>query len=372
MKFSIARDDIHEAIQKIANVIPQRSTISMTQNILLKADEKHVELAATDLEITMVTEVNATVEQKGAIAVPGRLINDIIRELPNTTLNFEADENFRLTFKSEFGEYKVSGEDASEFPQRPQLSNFKEINISNQALRKLINKTIFSCSTDELRPALTGVYFEIGDQSFQTVATDGHRLALMKFSDGQLPQENINAIISTRALNFAQRSLEDDGTASIKIGDKHALFQMDNTQLFARLIDEVYVEYQNVIPNDINLEMLIDSAQFYSSVKRVSLFSNPITSQIILKISKDKIDIHAEDVDYGGQANESIPCEFNGEDFVIGFNARYLQDMLRHADTSQITMQFVRPDYAVLFKPVNPPEGEDQLMLLMPIRLDQT
>jgi DNA polymerase-3 subunit beta len=380
MKFSIARDDIHEAIQKIANVIPQRSTISMTQNILLNAEDNHVELVATDLEITMVTEVEAKVENKGSIAVPGRLINDIIRELPNVTLNFESDESFRLNFRSEFaddatrkGDYKVSGEDPAEFPQRPELNNFKEINISNQALRKLINKTIFACSTDELRPALTGVYFEIGDANFQTVATDGHRLALMKYSESKLPQENINAIISTRALNFAQRSLESDGDSIVKIGDKHALFQMDNTQLYARLIDEVYVEYQNVIPNEIKLEMLVDASQFYSSVKRVSLFSNPITSQVILKIYKDHIDIHAEDVDYGGQANESIPCEFNGEEeFVIGFNARYLQDMLRHADTKQIIMQLIRPDYAVLFKPQNLPEDEDQLMLLMPIRLDQT
>jgi DNA polymerase-3 subunit beta len=380
MKFSIARDDIHEAIQKVANVIPQRSTISMTQNILLKAEGKHVELVATDLEITMVTEVEAKVEEKGSVAVPGRLINDIIRELPNVTLNFESDESFRLNFRSEFaddatrkGDYKVSGEDPAEFPQRPELNNFKEINISNQALRRLINKTIFACSTDELRPALTGVYFEIGDANFQTVATDGHRLALMKYSESKLPQENINAIISTRALGFAQRSLESDGDSVVKIGDKHALFQMDNTRLYARLIDEVYVEYQNVIPNETNLEMLVDASQFYSSVKRVSLFSNPITSQVILKIYKDRIDIHAEDVDYGGQANESIPCEFNGdEEFVIGFNARYLQDMLRHADTKQIIMQLIRPDYAVLFKPQNLPEGEDQLMLLMPIRLDQT
>ena len=224
-----------------------------------------------------------------------------------------------------------------------------------------------------MRPALTGVYFEIGDANFQAIATDGHRLALMKYSESKLPQENINAIISTRALNFAQRSLESDGDSVVKIGDKHALFQMDNTQLYARLIDEVYVEYQNVIPNEIKLEMLVDASQFYSSVKRVSLFSNPITSQVILKIYKDHIDIHAEDVDYGGQANESIPCEFNGdEEFLIGFNARYLQDMLRHADTKQIIMQLTRPDYAVLFKPQNLPEGEDQLMLLMPIRLDQT
>jgi DNA polymerase-3 subunit beta len=373
MKFSIARDDIHEAIQKIANVIPQRSTISMTQNILLKAEDNHVELAATDLEITMVTEVEAKVETPGAIAIPGRLINDIIRELPNVALDFESDEDFRLVFKSDFGDYKISGEDPAEFPQKPQLNDFKEINLSNNVLSRLINKTIFACSSDELRPALTGVYFQIGDNQIQTVATDGHRLALMKFSESKLPQENINAIISTRALNFAQRNLESDGTTALKIGDKHALFQMDSTHLFARLIDEVYVEYQNVIPNEVNLEMLIDTSHFYSSVKRVSLFSNPITSQIILKLYKDHIDIHAEDVDYGGQANENIPCEFNGDDeFVIGFNARYLQDMLRHADTSQITMQFVRPDYAVLFKPVNPPEGEDQLMLLMPIRLDQT
>jgi len=371
MKFKIARDDIHEALQKVVSVIPQRSTISMTQNIYLKAEGKKVELSATDLEITMVTEVEAKVQESGAIAIPGRLINDIIRELPNVDLMFESDENFRLNFKSEFGDYNIAGENPTEFPQKPKLDKFKEVTIANEWLRNLISKTMFTCSTDELRPALTGVYFEIGEQRIQSVATDGHRLALLKYQDETMPEEDITAIISTRALNFAQRSMESEGNSGMLIGEKHALFQMDGTQLYARLIDEIYVEYSKVIPSEINLEMLIDTSQFYSSVKRVSLFSNPITSQIILKIFKDHIDIQAEDVDYGGQAQESIPCEFTGNEFVIGFNARYLHDMLRHVDTPQIRMQFVRPDYAVLLRPVDLPEGEEQLMLLMPIRLEQ-
>ena len=371
MKFNITREKLHEALQKVVSVVPQRSTISMTQNILLTAEGGIVQLTATDLEISIVTEVEAQIEENGSIAVPGRLINDVIRELPNVTLTFESDENHRLDLVSENGKYKIAGENPAEFPQKPQVENFKEISISNKALNSLIVNTTFTCSTDELRPALTGVFFEIGDQKIQTVATDGHRLALMKFSNEKMPEENISAIISTRALNFAQRGLEEDGHTNLLIGDKHALFQVGATQLFARLIDEVYVEYSKVIPTEVNLEMVVDTAQFLSSVKRVSLFSNPITSQIVLKIFKDHLDIHAEDVDYGGQAQESIPCEFAGDEFVIGFNARYLQDVLRHVNTPQILMQFVRPDYAVLVRPLDLPEDVDQLMLLMPIRLEQ-
>lgn len=371
MKFTIERDELHEALQKVVNVVPQRSTISMTQNVLINAENGRVELSATDLEISIVSRVEANVEESGSLAVPGRLINDFVRELPNVQISFQTDENFRLDLASSNGKYKIAGENPAEFPQKPDLPDFKEIALSNKALGDLIGKTIFTCSTDELRPALTGVYFEIGGGRIQTVATDGHRLAMMKVSDEGLPAEDISAIISTRALNFVLRSLETEGQTSMLIGTSHALFRTENTELYARLIDEVYVEYTNVIPSEISHEMIVDTAQFYSSIKRVSLFSNPITFQVIMKIYKDHVDIHAEDVDFGGQAQESIPCEFSGDDFVIGFNARYLQDVLRHVDTAQVVMQFVRPDYAVLVRPVNMPEGEEQLMLLMPIRLGQ-
>ena len=156
MKFSIQRDEIYEAIQKVANVIPQRSTIAITQNILFIAEDGQLQLIATDLEITIASNVRAEIEEEGRIALPGRLIHDIVRELPNVELTFESGANNRLKLRSSFGEYKVGGENPDEFPKRPQLEAIKEIVLPNDVLKRLVEKTIFACSSDELRPALTG------------------------------------------------------------------------------------------------------------------------------------------------------------------------------------------------------------------------
>jgi DNA polymerase-3 subunit beta len=372
MKFSILRDEIYEALQKVVSVIPQRSTIAMTQNVKVTAAEDQLELMTTDLEITMISHVKPSgIEEEGALALPGRQIHDLLRELPNIPLTFESDTNHRLVIRSEFGQYKIGGENPAEFPQKPQIDEIQEIQLPNDVLKRLIDKTIFACSTDELRPSLTGVYFEIGGNRIQAVATDGHRLALLNYTDESLPAEDMSAIISTRALNFVLRSIEFEGVTAMMLGNKHALFHMDSTQLYARLIEEMYVDYTRVIPTEINYEMAINADDFHSSVKRVSLFSNPITAQVVLKITKDHVEIQAEDMDYGGEAKEEIPHQaFNGEEFKIGFNSRYLQTVLRHVDSDQVVLRLVRPDFAVIVKPSGMPDNEDQLMLLMPIRLE--
>lgn len=370
MKFSIQRDEIYEVLQKVVSVIPQRSTISTTQNVLLTARGNQLELMTTDLEITMVSHVNAQIEEEGAIAVPGKLVHDIIRELPNVSLTLSAGGNYRAELRSDFGHYKIGGENPAEFPKRPLLETVREIQLPNDTLKRLLDKSSFASSTDELRPALTGLFFEIGAGKMRTVATDGHRLAMMTYRSDDLPEDDIRAILSTRAINFVMRNLEPEGITALAFGDKHARVHMDNTILFARLIDEQYVDYNRVIPPETQFEMAIDTASFLSSVKRVSLFSNPITAQVVFRIGAEQVEVQAEDLDYGGEASESIPCTYTGEEMTIGFNSRYLQDLLRHIDAPQVVFRLIRPDFAVLAEPGDGPENEEQLMLLMPIRLE--
>ncbi|GAB4365998.1 MAG: DNA polymerase III subunit beta [Calditrichia bacterium] len=371
MKFSINQAELHNALQKVVSVIPQRSTFIMTQNVLLFTEDNLLKIVGTDLEITLMSWAPASITEEGSVAIPGRLINDIVRELPEGELQFEVDEHNRMRITSEVGRYKITGVNPIEFPQRPELGeDLQQITLENDIFRKLIENSMFACSTDELRAALTGVFFKIGNQRIDAVATDGHRLAKMSYTNSALPEIEVTSIIPLRSLNFVLRNLEGEGSSTIYFGDKHVLFEMADIQIYARLIEESFVDYERVIPKETPFEMLIDSAQFYSSVKRVSLFSNPLTSQVILHLYPDYLELHAEDIDYGGEAQERISCEFNGEDFLIAFNSRYLQDILRHVSTPQLKLRFVRPDYAVLAHPVDLPEGEEQLMLLMPVRLN--
>ncbi|NOX38785.1 MAG: DNA polymerase III subunit beta [Calditrichaeota bacterium] len=371
MKFSIDRNALFDVLQKVINVVPQRSTISITQTILIQATNAGVDLVATDLEITMAAHVNAQIEEPGSAAVVGRMLYEIIRELPESTLHFEVEPENRLILRTDFGNYKIAGDNPANFPKRPEFEKQFEISLKNDVLRRLIEKTVFACSTDELRPALTGVYFEFEEGYIRTVATDGHRLSMMKYNEPNIQEALGNVIISTRALNLLLRNLNPESTTIMEIGQNHVVFRLDSTLIFARLIDEAYVDYHRVIPPEIHYEMIADTDQLMASIKRVSLFANPITLQIIMRIYRDYMEIFAQDIDYGGEAQERIPCEFTGDEFVVGFNSRYLQEVLRHVDSSQVRMQFVRPDYAVLVRPVDPPENEEQLMLLMPVRLDQ-
>lgn len=371
MKFSVMRDELYNALQKVVNVIPQRSTFMMTQNVLLFTEDNLLKIVGTDLEITLMSWAPASIMEEGAIAIPGRLIHDIVRELPNIELQFESDEQFRMKVTSDFGRYKISGVNPVEYPQRPELGeDIREIKLENKIFKKLLENTIFACSTDELRAALTGVFFNIGAGKIETIATDGHRLAKMSYQKKSIAKKEVMAIIPTRSLNFVLRNLDGDGSSTIHFGKKHALFELAETQLFARLIEETFVDYERVIPGETPFEMQVDTEEFYASVKRVSLFSNPLTSQVILQISPKHIELHAEDIDYGGEAQERIPCEFNGNDLKIAFNSRYLQDILRHVDSQNLRLRFVRADYAVLADPVEIPKDEEQLMLLMPVRLE--
>jgi len=346
MKFSVMRDEIFNALQRVVNVIPQRSTFMMTQNILLFIEDNLLKLIGTDLEITLMSWAPASITEEGSIAIPGRLLHDIVRELPNLELHFEADEQYRMKLTSDFGRYKISGVNPIEFPQRPELGeDVQEIVLENKIFKKLIDNTIFACSTDELRAALTGVFFNISSGEIEAVATDGHRLARMSYKNKSIPEKNIMAIVPTRSLNFVLRNLDGEGSSTIHFGKKHALFELSDTQLFARLIEETFVDFERVI-------------------------SNPLTSQVILNISPKHVELHAEDIDYGGEAQERIACEFNRDGLRIAFNSRYLQDILRHVSTDKLQLRFVRPDYAVLAIPMDMPKDEDQLMLLMPVRLE--
>ncbi len=371
MKFSVMRDELYNSLQKVVNVIPQRSTFMMTQNVLLFTEDNLLKIVGTDLEITLMSWSPASITEEGSIAIPGRLIHDIVRELPNIELQFETDTQFRMKIASDFGKYKISGVNPVEFPQRPELGeDIQQVTLENSMFKKLIENTIFACSVDELRAALTGVFFNITPEAIDAVATDGHRLAKMRYAGNSLTNEGISAIFPTRSLNFVLRNLDTDGSSTIHIGKKHGLFELADTQLYARLIEETFVDYDRVIPQETPFQMQVDSEEFYSSVKRVSLFSNPLTSQVVLHIFPQHVEIHAEDIDYGGEAQERISCEFNGEDFLVAFNSRYLQDILRHITSSRMELRFVRPDYAVLANPLDMPEGEEQLMLLMPVRLE--
>jgi DNA polymerase-3 subunit beta len=371
MKFNISRNDFYKTLQKVINVIPSKSTSDILYNVLLIVENGRLQIVATDLEITQVAWVNCAVEEDGAIVLLGKLLADIIREMPEINLTFTADVNHKVIIESKIGEYKLSGQSRNEFPSVPIVESEQTISLENKQLKRMIEKTLFACSTDTLRPGLTGVYSQIMETEFRMVSTDGHRLAKIINENFSSPGFTLNLIIPSKALNFVGRNLPEKGSQKITFSQNHILFELPDTNIYSRIIEDPYPDYERVIPVELNKEIVVNKTDFMASVKRVSLFSNPITAQIRLSVTRDKMVIYAQDIDFGGEANEELSCKYDSDDTLeIAYNANFLLDILRHLDTDDVHIRLEDADGPGLIFPDKQQEKENLLMLLMPIRLN--
>jgi DNA polymerase-3 subunit beta len=297
------------------------------------------------------------------------LLADILREMPETELTLKSEQDSKISLDSSFGQYKISGQDVNDFPSIPSLETEEKIEIKNNHLKRMIEKTIFACSTDNLRPALTGVFCQIFESQVRMVATDGHRLVKISNNDFTSPNVQREIVIPTRALNLVARNLGDEGTQIVTIGKNHILFGFEDTLIYSRIIGEPYPDYERVIPDNNSKDLLINRENFIASIKRVSLFSNPISYQVKLNFNSNKMNIYAQDIDFGGEAHETIDCNYNASELDIAYNANYLLDILRHIDTKDTKFSLESPDGPGLVFPEKQEENEELLMLVMPVRL---
>lgn len=370
MNFSVYRNDIFKALQKVINVIPSKSTIDILYSVLVSVNDNKLTITATDLEITQISWCNCKADQNGQIVIPGKLLADILREMPETELSFDIDANHKILVKSNFGEYKLSGQNKNDFPSSPVIENENSIQINSGDLRRMVEKTIFACATDNLRPALSGVYFQIKTDFVRMVSTDGHRLVKITNNNYKNPGFEKDVVIPTRALNLVARNLPEDTEQEIIFGNNHILFNFSDTQIYSRIIGEPYPDYERVIPLNNSKELIVNRENFISSIKRVSLFSNPLSNQVKLNIASNEVNVFAQDIDFGGEAHEKIECIFDAEEIVIAYNAGYLLDILRHIDTEKVSILLETPDGAGLIYPKDQEEKEELLMLVMPVRLN--
>ena len=371
MNFKINRDSFFKSLQKIINVLPSKSTVEILYNILITTKENKLSITATDLEITQITWTDCETIEDGEITIPGKLLLDIIRELPGIPLEFLSDSNNKVLIKSELGEYKLSGESKDEYPSSPQVDDSLSVNIDGKVLKEMIEKTVFACSTDHFRPALTGVLCQLVENEYRMIATDGHRL--VKIVNTNFDNNGIvrDIIIPTKALTFVARNLPEEGLQKISLSENHVLFELPDTKVYSRIIKEPYPDYDRVIPLQFSKELNIERTSFISSVKRVSLFSNPITSQIKIQLEENNMQIFAQDIDFGGEANEHIPCTYSNEPLTIAYNANYLIDLLRHLSAENIRMTLNDSDGPALI--YSNEDYEDNLklvMLIMPVRIN--
>ncbi len=371
MKFIVSSSALLKQLSSINGVITTNPVVPILENFLFEINDGTLTVTASDLQTSMITELEVESKESGNIAVPARILLETLRNLPEQPVTFSIDEEtYGVVISSDNGRYKLAGENATDFPKVPAVSDDFSVDMSTDVLSSAINNTIFATSNDELRPAMTGVYMNLTDTNTTFVSTDGHRL--IRYRRVDVASDNGNTIIIPRkALNLLKTTLPTENTSvSVEFNVSNAFFKFDNIKMICRLIDERFPDYENVIPMDNNNKMTIDRSEFLSSLKRIAIYANKTTHQVRLKITGSELQISAEDLDFANEANERLSCEHDGEDIEIGFNARFLIEMLNNLYTDKIELLLSEPNKAGLIVPTDKDDNEDILMLVMPVMLN--
>ncbi len=370
MKFIVSSVALLKQLQSINGVITTNPVVPILENFLFEIEDGLLTVTASDLQTSMTTQIGVEAKENGNIAVPARILMDTLKNLPEQPVTFTIDdETYSIEISSDNGRYKLAGENATDFPKVPKVDNGFNVKLSTDLLASAIGNTIFATSNDELRPAMTGVYVNFSDTNITFVATDGHRLIRYRRVD-VTSDTNMSIIIPRKALNLLRATLPAENLdVDMEFNGSHAFFSFGNIRMICRLIDERFPDYENVIPGDNNNHIILEKASFLSSLRRIAIYANKTTHQVRLKITGSEMQISAEDLDFSNEAQERISCDHTGEDIQIGFNARFLVEMLNNLDSKEVKLSLGKPNRAGLIVPTTKDDAEDILMLVMPVML---
>lgn len=241
--------------------------------------------------------------------------------------------------------------------------------MGSSLIQRAVQKTHFAVSKDALRPAMMGVFFQIGNSASFVVATDGHRLVKLVLEE-MTSKTSAEFIVPEKALSLVGR-VAGNQECVLRLAEGHVSFDFDDVRVLARLIDESYPNYEAVIPKENDRRLRVSRAALLNAVKRVGLYSSSMTNQIRLSLSADEIKVSAEDIERASEAHETIPCEFDAEEMTIGFNAVYLTEVLNNLDVDEVLIDMSSPNRAGIVTPDEQANGENLLMLIMPVMLNQ-
>ena len=371
MKFIVSSSVLLKNLQNINGVVATNPIVPILENFLFRIEEGTLTVTASDLQTTMTTQIPVEASENGAIAIPAKLLLDTLRSLPEQPVTINIDtETFGTEILTDNGRYKLSGENPIDFPKLPTVNKSMSVDMTSDVLLGAINNTVFATSTDDLRPAMTGVYLQLSEDTATFVATDGHRLIRYRRTDLGGGSASQSLIIPRKALQLLKASLPESVPVVAEFSQANASFTFGGTQLICRLIDERFPDYENAIPTNNPNVMTIGRTDLLNSLKRIMIYANRTTHQIRLSLKANSLTISAEDLDYSNEANEKLLCDYDGDPMEIGFNAKLMAEVLSNLSAKMITLEMSAPNRAGLLIPADKEENEDILMLVMPVMLN--
>lgn len=373
MKFSSNSNELLKQIQSISGILNSNNALPILDNFLFEVKKENLTISASDLASSMSIIINDNYNcvEEGNIAIPAKLLLDVLKTFSNQTLTFIANkENFSIEITSETGSYKLAGENAEEFPKVTELDNDNKLIMPTEDFLKAINYTTFCASHDEsIRPVMSGIFMEINNDNISFVATDAHKLTKYTYFKEKIDFSK-SFIIPKKPLQVIKNILNNSNELKINFNDSNIFFSFSNFKMSCRLIEGKYPDYNSVIPADNPYTLNIDRNLFLNSLKRVSLFSNKSTNAVKLKIAGSELFVDSEDLDFSNEAKERLECKYEGENIEIGFNSKFLIELLTHLEDDEIKVQLNSPNTACTITRLNQNKQDEILMLIMPIMLN--
>ena len=370
MKFIISSSELLRKLQILGSILNTNNTLPILDNFLFDIKESNLIITSSDLETSLSSEISIESTINIMIAIPAKLLIDILKSLPDQPLTFSISNNI-LEINSNNGKYALSYMDGAEFPKSVMIEDAKEVSFSSKILLNIINSTIFASGNDDLRPVMSGVFFQVSNENSCFVATDAHKL--VKYVRNDINSENlIEFIVPNKPLNILKSILPDKmEDVRILYNKTNAIFIFSTFTLICRLIDGKFPNYEAVIPKENPNVLEIDRLQLLNSTKRASIFSSKTTNQVKFQIKGNLLKISAEDLDFNNKAEETLECNYNGDDITIGFNSRFIVEMLNNLSTELIKIELSSPNRAGLISPLHENNSSDAItMLVMPIMIN--
>ena len=367
MRFTIPQGDLLEALSSVSNVVPARTPLPIIGNLLVEVEADAFAVSATDLDLSVTVRSAASVDEPGKVTLPARKLTDMVRALPASIVRVEGTGE-HVAVECESSRFRLHGLPAEDFPGFPKLDFDAGFNVPAGVVDRLATRTSFAASSEDTRPILNGVLWEVGEDRMQMVATNGHRLARYSMPGSNGAQESRSMIVPPKALAQVGRIFAPDDELQVATDGKQIGFRGRRGEVFSRLIEGPYPNYEQVIPRDNDKRARLDKERLVGALRRMVVMASDQTHRVRLSLADDLLRFHVSTPDVG-EGTEQMPVAYEGEEIEIGFNANYLLEVLRFVDSDEVEMTFKAPERAAVVKPVN--DDEAFLCLVMPLRLQE-
>ena len=374
MRFVVSSTELLKHLNAISRVISSKNTLPILDNFLLKLEGKTLMITASDLETTLITKIELeNSEEEGLIAIQAKIMLDTLKEFPEQPLTFIIDpDSMAVEILSANGKFSIVGHNGEDFPSLPALSDTSHsITLPHDLLLTGIIKTLFATADDELRPVMNGIFIELSPEELTFVASDAHKLVRYKRSD--VKYSDVASFILPKKPASLLKSLlpREDSDVKLEFDQKNAFFTLSGFKMVCRLVEGKYPSYNSVIPLNNPNELIVDRVEFYTTLKRVSVFANQASNLVRLKLTQSELIVSAQDIDFANSAVETIKCQYEGQPMEIGFKSTFLVEILSNLSSEDVKMKLSDPSRAGLLLPAEKEvDYEDVLMLLMPMMIN--